>query len=936
MGSLTRAPLAAALLAAAHPCMPGYAQEPELTTISGMVLDQNTAEPIARVLVIVEGTDLAVITDEQGRYRLTSVPPGSRVLRASRIGYAVARVAVAVPGAGSMERDIQMSASALELPGITVVADPASRAGDELGTASVIGRDAIDHMTATSLAGVLQLVPGIETRAPGLSDIEQIALRTAPTASSRFVSSADGGWNRNSADLAAFGTLIVLDGIPLSNNANLQSVGPRGAGIGFLGFPSAANGGVDLRRIPAAAIERIEVIRGVPSVRYGDLTQGAIVIETRVAPVASPVEVRFDERTIETSVAGGGTFDDGRHTGAVTLDFARTRTEPGVSDDESARFYLQLAHRVGATNPRFALDTRLELFRLVDDRPENPNVRPNAASRSLDQGFRLLERARLRLGETSHLSLTASFSRGEQESQARVPMVSGTSPFTSAREEGRHEGFYVGGAYDSDIEFHGRPHLAFARLEWDRRGASNHHAVGGIELRREWNDGAGFRFDPRFPLSVGSSGVRGYNRPRDFGSIPAAATSALYLGDHLYLRLGAWRAEVQAGIRADLLHSGGQWFGGVRDLVLQPRVSAEIQPWPQLRLRGGWGRTTKTPAIGDLHPAPQYFDVVNVNYYARDPAERLAILTTFVRDPADAGLGFSVATKTEAGVEVAAGGANIALTAFRDRIAGGAGIGRVPDAITRDHFALTDSVTGNGVKPEIVLPPEFTDTVPVLIDRPSSILSQVNRGIELTAALPEIARLATQLHVTGSWVETKTSSDALFFESAGRFAQFQQSAVRTRGPFWEGMTERGEVMLLVYRLIHRQPRLGLVATLTVQHDARQEIEDLVARDSLAFSGYLARSGQLVRVPPERRGDPEFADLRLVRPALSLGIRAAPDWLAHLQVSKTLPLDGQLRVWVFNLADRRGQPHTPDRLGRFYEAVRFGAELMFPTARLFGR
>ena len=927
-----------------------HAQEPEAATIGGRVSDEATAAPLAGVLVSIEGTNIRVVTDAEGRYLLDAVPLGPQILRVQRIGLATARVRITVPPQGSLLQDVSLSVSALRLRDITVTADAVSRAVGELGTASVIERDAIEHITATSLAGVLQLVPGVSTRAPGLGDVEQIALRAVPTGSSVGAIADDGGVSRNSADLSAFGTLIVLDGVPLSNNANLQSLGPRGgADLQLLNFATAANGGIDLRRIPAATIERVEVIRGVPSVRYGDITQGAILVETRASPVAPIAEVKLDEHTFESNAVGGFAFGGPEQALTMTFDMARTRVQPGVSGDESTRFSGQFAHRaeVGrgdaeddVSDPKLRLDTRLDVFQLIDDRPENAIIRKDRASRSRDIGVRASERARLRLGADSHLSFTGSVSRIDQESNSRAPKVSGVQPFTAARSEGRNEGFYIGGTYVTEVDLDGSPWLGFGRLEWEHglRGlGADHQLLAGLELRREWNSGVGFQFDPQFPPSIGWNGVHGYDRTRTFDEIPALATSAVYVGDRVSAKVGPIAAAIQAGFRLDRLHEGGSWFGGVRDQVAQPRISVEAAPRGWLRLRGGWGRTAKVPAIGDLHPAPQYFDLVNVNYFANDPVERLAVLTTFIEDPTNPELGFSVGTKAEVGIEVDVGEGAVALTAFRDRIDGAVGIGALADFITRDHFALTDSITGNGIRPEIIVPPTFTDTVPVLIDRPRNMFDQVNRGIELTAALPRYAPLATQLYVTGSWIETRTSSDGRFFGSAQRFSDFQLSQNRVRSPYWEGMTERGESMMFLYRFIHHQPELGLVATLTVQHNVRNETEDIVARDTLAFAGYVTRAGQLVPVPSERRTDSEFADLRVARGGRTLPLDGPrPDWMMHFQVSKTLPLDGQLRVWAFNFFDRRGQPWEADRLGRPYAPVRFGAELTFPTSRFFGR
>jgi len=922
---------------------PSAAQERAEATIAGRVLEAETSAPLPDVVVSLEGLEIAALTDSLGRYRLTGVPAGPQVLRVQRIGFAVARLQVTVPRTGVLTRDIRLSVSALRMEDITVTADAAGRARGELGTASVIERDAIEHLTATSLAGVLELAPGFQAQAPGLNDVEQVALRSVPTASNLFASSADAGVGRTPADLASFGTLIVVDGVPLSNNANLQSLGSAG---GDLQFTTTANGGVDLRRIPATTIERVEVIRGVPSVRWGDLTQGAIIVETRAAPVPPILEGKFDERTAEGSMVGGRRFGGPGHAGTLTFDVARTRTDPGVADDESTRFSGQLAHRAEIGRPRggtaadakLTLDTRLDLYQLLDDRPENPDVRPGREFRSRDRGFRLLERARLGLGESSRLSFTGSAAVVDQSSESRAPAVSGVQPFTARATEGREEGFYIGGFYDARVEVDGTPWLAFGRLEWETQENGlglEHEPLAGLELRREWNSGPGYQFDPQFPPFVSFNGVRGYDRPRTFDDIPPLVTSAFYLGDRVSTVVGGVPVRLQAGLRLDLLHEGDSWFGGVRDQVLQPRVSLEVEPRPWLRLRGGWGRTAKAPAIGDLFPAPQYFDVVNVNFYANDPAERLAVLTTFIRDPTSPDLGLSTGRKAEVGAEIGLGGTAVSLTAFRDEIRRGVGIAAEPDFILRDHFALSDSTTGNGIPPEIITPPLFADTVPVLIERRANLFDIVNRGLELTATLPEIAPIGTRLSVTGSWVETETRADANFFGSRLRFSAFQLSD-DPRTPYWNGTEERGERLLLQYRLIHHQPRLGLVATLTVQHNAFDEVDAISASDTLAFAGYLTRDARLVPVPAERRGDAEFADLRVPRSGSSIPPRgAAADWFASLQVSKTLPFDGQLRVWVFNLLDRRGQFFALDRLPRRYPPVRFGLEATFPTAELFG-
>ncbi|MDH7481448.1 MAG: TonB-dependent receptor [Armatimonadota bacterium] len=59
--------------------------------ISGVVADSATGEKLAGVNIIVEGTDLTTVTDSNGYYVITNVPPGDYKVTASLVGYSDAR-----------------------------------------------------------------------------------------------------------------------------------------------------------------------------------------------------------------------------------------------------------------------------------------------------------------------------------------------------------------------------------------------------------------------------------------------------------------------------------------------------------------------------------------------------------------------------------------------------------------------------------------------------------------------------------------------------------------------------------------------------------------------------------------------------------------------------------------------------------------------------
>ena len=241
----------------------------------------------------------------------------------------------------------------------------------------------------------------------------------------------------------------MLDGVPISNNANLQSLGARGE----LSFASAAGGGIDLRRIPAATLERVEVIRGVPSARFGDLTQGVVLVDTRAGVVPPEARLRFDARTVEGTVLGGARLFPGQ-TGTASVNLARTRLAPGTRDDVGSRISGQLAHRFASD--RLTLDTRIDAFQVLQDEPATP-VFPDVAARSRDNGLRVSERARYRLGRSSGLEWTAAFEGDRQRSFTQAPRLRGAMPFTNRLTEGTQDGKFIGGVYVARVDVDGDP-----------------------------------------------------------------------------------------------------------------------------------------------------------------------------------------------------------------------------------------------------------------------------------------------------------------------------------------------------------------------------------------------------------------------------------------------------------------------------------------------
>jgi hypothetical protein len=541
-------------------------------------------------------------------------------------------------------------------------------------------------------------------------------------------------------------------------------------------------------------------------------------------------------------------------------------------------------------------------------------------------------RTTLAFNPFSMLEWTAAIDYVRRDTHAQSQLSAPTTPFTDRLEEGRAIGRYLQGTYLAAVDLDGREWQIYSRLEWDRRyrvGSSSQHLRTGIELRREWNGGAGYQFDIAAPPQVTFTGVQGFDRPRRFDAVPPVATSAAYADQLAELTLGGITLSGQAGVRAEMLHRGTSWASAVRDAVLQPRLQGEIAPTSWLRFRAGWGKTAKLPPLSYLYPAPQYFDVVNVNWFTNDPAARLAVLTTFIRDPTNWDLDFSVGTKAEAGFEMASRRRDLALSVvfFRDHTDGGVGIAPQPSYLVRDLYDFSDS-SFTGQPPTLIEPATRADTVPILIQHPANNLHLKNEGVEVSLAVPEVRPLHLRLNVQAAWYKTRMGTDGLDFGRS--FRSFQLDGGVPRAPYWEDPVRTGERAIITYRLVHHQPALGLVITATVQHIARERDQNIGGTDTLAFSGYITRAGELVPVPPDQRGDPQYADLRRARLDVLTEPTVTPaDWFMSIQVSKTLPMGGRLGFFAFNALDRLGTFSSSGFGSRQWSALRYGLEVFMP-------
>ena len=183
----------------------------DLSTIRGKVVDENN-NPLPFANVLLKETNNGTAADKDGKFEIIA-KPGTYTLLISYIGYEKYSGEIILQRNKIIEGIYKLKSISFEIAGIEVVADNEFIPLDP-ETKTKVTSGEIEHIQASSLNDVLELIPGVETTNPTLNSVEQATIR--------------GG--------DPLGTQIILDGVPITNNSNLQ------VGVGY----STANSGVDL------------------------------------------------------------------------------------------------------------------------------------------------------------------------------------------------------------------------------------------------------------------------------------------------------------------------------------------------------------------------------------------------------------------------------------------------------------------------------------------------------------------------------------------------------------------------------------------------------------------------------------------------------------------------------------------------------------------
>ncbi|MDR0658900.1 MAG: TonB-dependent receptor [Mediterranea sp.] len=902
--------------------------------VSGTVYeleDDGTHTPLVSATVSLGDYSMVVYTDADGRFAFQHVPEGK------------ATIMVKFLGKETIDRSIEVTKD-LDLPFVLrddnfrleVIVVTAERKKSGQSTASHVSRKAMEHLQSNSLADVLSLLPGGLIQERNLNNVSQINIRTA-----------------NENNMNALGVSIVSDGMPLSNNANLQAMSPTVAGSAVaLTNGASPAGGTDIRAISMDNIESIEVINGIPSAEYGDVTAGVVLITSKSGIEPLSVAVRANRNVYEASAGKG--FSLGKKKGILNVGFNYAHnTKDPVS---SYRYYQRSTGKLTYSN--LLLDnqgrtkTSLDLIYGRDKQNENPDdLLYRRASNGEERGLRFNTTGAFvpkNSGILKNFNYTLSSGFIAKDSYSQENYSSANAPYSMTTTNGAvlsnkpnmsvndengkaitipssdatHYAIYLPAAYFGQYTIEGREFNLFAKGVFNffkKTGIVSNRFLLGADFKLDKNFGAGKTFDPTTPPYRNLSAQNATFRPRKYSDIPAIRQTGLFAEDNFTLNVGNRQLKIQAGLRYD--------YVSVVKGAFSPRLNVSFDVIPYLFvLRGGYGITAKAPTLLYLYPEKAYFEYININELTNEtiPADdRVFMTTTRVLETQNKNLEIAKNKRVEIGFDLNIGQAKLNVTAFSDRLNNGYSLGHTPSAFSPftyksyeregDHFKLAE-------------------TAPVLSAyyMPTNNLAVHTDGLEFDLDLGRFHAIRTAFSVNGAWMQTKSYDKGYYFYDPGELSLTSRTHVAL---YEEGLYKHSyERLSTAARITHNIPELGFVVTLTGQTIWLNSDWYDIGNTAMPEKYISVNDGKVYPFDPAKINENEFKSLLMnTNDKLTIKETSSPVFCFNINITKEIGKQARLSFFANNMF--RSYPiseskRTPGSYRMGNESLfTFGAELV---------
>ncbi|MCR5076652.1 MAG: TonB-dependent receptor plug domain-containing protein [Prevotella sp.] len=908
-------------------CQMVGAQQPSAAvgghTVSLTVTDKDSKETVIMANCSLDPLGAFAVTDVDGKASFGKVPSGQFTMKVTYVGYEPYTTVLKVDA--DMTLSVQLVPTSLALKEVVVTA---RQNVSGASTSSVIGRQAIDHLQATSLADVMQLIPGHKMGNTDLTQQANLQLRTL---------------HNNST--SAFGSSIIVDGVPLSNNGQLT----QGQ------FSPTAFTGTDLRQVAADNIDNVEIIRGIPSAEYGDLTSGLVVIHSKMGVTPWQIKAKVNPNMTNASLTKGFSLNRAGVLN-VNFDYAKAWGDPRQKTRSFNRYSFNLGYSYDLSK-RWHTETKFRLLYAKDWSGNDPNaLQDGTFLKHTTLNLGLTHNGRIAvdrlLMRTLNYTLGISYGEDDNEQSSFVTNSTGLLPILTARETGYHRVPWMTQSYLATGRTESRPGNVYAKVSdtfFFRSGNTRQNFKVGAEYHYDWNGGRGYyNLNDSLPFRPNSDG-----RPRAFSDVPGLHQVAAYAEDNFLWNINRVnRLRANLGLRLTAM----QPFSHVATTALSPRLNLSFSVTRWLDIRGGIGLNSKTPGLAYLYPDAKYDDRVAANYMPQDDraAQLLVYHTQAYRVAYSSGLRNATTTKVELGADFKLPGSRrLSILAYQDRTPNG--FAPLSDFYVYPYSLYTQAqglVITPGQPTQVdYANPSRSFMAYMTKGTIGNTNTTINRGVELDFELGEIRPIHTSFFFSGAYSETKTYSTDRNTEAVrasllpAEYADYNVTPFRVVYPSGVDYSKYRQ-FLNTLRIVTNIPALKMVASFTAQavwydwnlsYSADKNpigffgadlVEHPITQDMM--TGFLGMDGQYYATKPVGIATVALADLAS-KASDNKPSKSPVEWNLQGRLTKQLGNFGGLSLYVNNMIYYepflRGN-NTESLVQRNTGKFSFGVELYF--------
>ncbi len=858
----------------------------------GRVRDNITGKPIPGAIVAIQGTTISTMTDkdgkfkfdlEAGRYSITIFKDEYFSTNYQDIKVEAGKITTygceCVPG--DPTQNIFFS-----IAGINVI-DKRELLPEQIETTHEISSAEIEHHLSTSLGDVLELIPGVErTAPPGLSRKTNVGLRGA----------GDIGSTQEKS-LALFGTKVMIDDITLSNNANLQS----GTGTSYGATSTSAGGQIDLRTIPADNIESVEVVTGVPSVEYGDVTTGLVKVKTKMGRQPHRLKIKSNPDTKEGNLNGG--FIAAGTGISYNANIAYSERDIRRKGDEYYRYSGRLNFRNKMLGDRMDLLNMFGYRGVSDEQNVDVNDPLSIETYNRDMSITYGNTLDYRPSADTKIEWRGNINYTKRDSYQQKLVGADVRVLTDETEPGTYPGFFDAGAYLSQIWTKGEEWNVGARLNFRWNFSTyrfDHGMLFGGEYTYDNNTGKGKIFNPLYP-PYGNPG----QRPLPFDYSPALKNAGLYFEDEIKgsLRFRPW--SLILGARYEMytpesvnwggLFSGDDFVESKNGSYLNPRIRFRYELMDDTRIRLSWGRGSKMPSMTRTYQGPMYIDIVEENLTPPIAPDTISIplVSTYVFDYDNTYLKGYQNEKAEVSLDQKWGPLALILTGFYDEA------NEMP-RLKNDPITLC-RYSWNGY-PD---PESRTQIDTIYTDNDSRhghyrhVGFYRKYGLEFQFITKRIESISTVFQINGSYYKSWSGAKGTYISSP-RYNDHEDLNT-TIYPIYHHTEGWRRKMIVNYKADWFIKRLGMWVTFFVQQTLFEATKSVVDPIPSAAGYYDPLADRTTYITPDRSKE---LKLDRVYDDYDLAVRTKPNdrLLFNLNVSKSLGRGAEVSMFIHNVFD----------------------------------